>query len=222
MASTTSVRVVITALVAFVLCQSAQAQPPDAPIDKAAPSPRISNSKVSLLPGEIKGDLSCELETYVDNTTGARWLVFRIRNNAQRDMFVFNPYLNPSVGAPGRINIHDKKGDFVGDLLQLGFGPLSMKGLSPQSWVYMEIDSAIEKRVQLPDQGLKRFADTGKYFDFSKADFYVQIVGDERLLSTPSIRNQFRSGTFDEIQWQDKKGEKRIVRSKPVFIKMQQ
>lgn len=222
MKSATSVRVVITALVAFVLCQSTQAQPPDAPIDKATPSARISNSKVSLLPGEIRGDLSCELETYVDNTTGARWLVFRIRNNAQRDMFVFNPYLNPMVGAPGRINIHDKKGDLVGDLLQLGIGPLSMKGLSPQSWVYMEIDSAIEKRVQLPTQGLQRFADTDKVFDFSKADFYVQIVGDERLLSTPSILNQFRSGTFDEIRWQDKKGEKRIVRSKPIFIKMQQ
>lgn len=143
-----------------------------------------------------------------------------------RSHFLFNPQYIEYLGVPGRLDVYNQRGEYLGDILPTidPFG--KVKRLSAQDWLYLHDSGAVESQIQIPLADVRVFRNPRHFrvvpgeesVPLNPSETYTcQLVADERILSTPSVMDRFQRGSNEERKWQrGELGHKVLIRSKPV------
>jgi hypothetical protein len=124
-----------------------------------------------------------------------------------RSQFLFNPQYSKYLGVPGRLDVYNQQGKYLGDLIPVidPFGRL--KRLSSDDWFYLRDTGVVESQLRFRLDDVRVFQDRERvplipgeeYLPLMPSETYIfQLVADERFLSTPSEMDRFERGSKEE------------------------
>ena len=149
-------------------------------------------------------------------------ITFTVRTSVHGvSQFLFNPQLKSHLGVPGRLDVYNERGKYLGDVLPALDPFMRLGALQPHHWFYLHDTGVIESQLRFRLSELKAFKYPNTYLLQSGETFTFQLVADERFLSTPSVVERFRPGSKEEKRWQRGFDDHKVlIRTKPIRIKI--
>jgi hypothetical protein len=147
-----------------------------------------------------------------------------------RSLFIFNPQFKLSLGAPGRLDVYNEQGDYLGDLLGT-LSPFGVRGgLSSHSWIYLHDMGVVESQLKVALDNVRVLQDRKRMsivpgeegLTLTPGETYTfQLVADERFLSEPSLMGGFKRDPDKSFAWRNNSPpHKVIIRSNAVKLKL--